>query len=430
MGDKQPELGAKSTLSRRLGVEIETFRGVNKEADPSAIRDDELQDGINIRIMPNGSIKNRDGLAKAFTTAMSDCATLIADDEFDNAGTLYYDTETSGGSFDFRSADKNDVATQPFTNALQVSQSNESKRWAIVFRGEIIAFASNKLYSMDFVSGTATLRATVGASASPDTTINSAAVVKGTAVDGGDRLYLAGDGTVWYWDGSGHEVIQDATTLGGSSGSGTNGAFVAYYAGDLVYCNTDIFRKRNGGSWTSVALPGTLTEWQPMDLVGYKNKLYIMGADRLGGGNTQSRILVYDNSSITIGNSPTNAGTGGGGPEGVSAGVSAFGYLYYAWLDPIDGNGVRYIGRYDGTTWLDTHKSLAAQFGMNGDNLYRLVLANGSIYANIRVLADDTNKIARSPRSSVSGTWVTVESGGDPGGPYWARDLVVLPRVL
>jgi hypothetical protein len=426
MGNKQPELGSKSQLFRRLGVDIDAWKGVNKEADPSAIREDELQDGINIRIMPNGSIKNRDGLSKAFTSALGDCVTLIADDEYDNFGTLYYDAETGGGSFDFHSADRDGTVTTPFTNALQVGNANESRRWAVIFRGELFAYKSNQLYSMDFVSGTATLRATVGSSVTDNTRPNSAAVVKGAAVDGGDRLYLAANGgTVWYWDGEGHNVIEDDNGLGAFGGTGSgHGAFLFYYAGDLIYTNTDIVRKRNGGAWDSVAIPGSVTEWQPMDMVGYKNKLYILGVDALGAGNYLSTILVYNNSTLTVAHTLPNAGTGGGGPEGVSAGVSAFGYLYFHWLDPINNNGDSYIGRYDGTTWIDTHKNLTTQFGFNGIRVTRLQLANGHIYAG--GAEAEITKVFRSPGTNVSGTWVAVETNAD--NVQWAKDLIVVPR--
>jgi hypothetical protein len=406
MGLKQPELGIKSPLQRRVGIELDTWRGVNKEADPGAIGDSELQEAINCRITPSGEIVCRGGQERLLDEAFDDCVTMIFDDEWDPVGDLLYDSAVSG----LKKATKNDSVS---TIGIPISSGSESGRMFIVFRAELYAFNDNVLRSLDIPAAQSTVRLTIGSAADVATHINSATVFE-------DEMWLASSaGTLWRWDGQASDATEDVSSLGATSGN-THGAFVISYANDIYFASTDLLRRRAGGEWFSIPLP--LTLFQPYDLVVYHNKLYLLGIDESGGGNRDPVILVYDGESVTVARSLPNAGTGSlGAVEGARAGVSFNGYLYYAWVDPSFGGGKLFIGRYNGTVWDDTHKDFFAQLGGDAHEVSRLIKANGRIY--LGGPENQPSKVLHSPGVAVNGTWVVVDSATT--GSRVAVDLVV-----
>ena len=103
-------------------------------------------------------------------------------------------------------------------------------------------------------------------------------------------------------------------------------------AGELRYRDTD-------GNWTTAA---TATDFDPNEMLPYKDSLYVANAD---GDQWE-----WDNSSLASANSPTGA-------TACRAIEVADGYLFYGY----ETASAALIGRFDGSSWADTHKNLTTQ---------------------------------------------------------------------
>lgn len=69
---RNPEIGLRQTKRLRAGMDFPNWEGVNREMDPGAIRDSQIQTGINVRIEGN-EIVNRGGMTKIHSAAMTGC---------------------------------------------------------------------------------------------------------------------------------------------------------------------------------------------------------------------------------------------------------------------------------------------------------------------------------------------------------------------
>jgi hypothetical protein len=93
------------------------------------------------------------------------------------------------------------------------------------------------------------------------------------------------------------------------------------------------------------------------------------------------------------------------------------GFLYYGWRNTSNGHIV--IGRYDGTTWTDTHKDLTAQASDSGsvpsrisNRIDDLIAHRGVLYgivftsAGVSPVTDEGEYLVYSDGTNTSGTWI------------------------
>lgn len=177
-----------------------------------------------------------------------------------------------------------------------------------------------------------------------------------TAVEFQGSLWMAegsgGSGRVYSWDG--------ATLTTDITGVLTGDMIIAKYREDVIVWGTNTAKRRNGGAWSSITMPGGLTSFKARAAAVFKDKLYVGGIDEVGGagGAWVPRILVWDGTSCTIARSLASGSVANNNLEGVLALTVAFGQLFFAWSDTSATAGRGIIGSYDGTTWTDTVKNL------------------------------------------------------------------------
>lgn len=134
------------------------------------------------------------------------------------------------------------------------------------------------------------------------------------------------------------------------------------------------------GTWTSIGTHASV------DMETYKDVLYI--AD----GSTA--VWSWNGTSLASANAPASA-------TAVRALEKFNGYLYYSY----DTASAVLIGRYDGSTWSDSHKNMTTQF--SGTTSIRSIESyRGSLFAC--GLRSGNGTIWLSPQETTSGTWVEI----------------------
>jgi hypothetical protein len=209
------------------------------------------------------------------------------------------------------------------------------------------------------------------------------------AFDG--RLYLGLPTRIVAWDGT--TAAPDLTGL--SSPPLGMGTWREYLLVGFGPGPGNIRRRAVGnppGTWTTISAPG-------VSFIGtgyaYKDKFYFTDG---------SKVWVYDGSTLTVATSPAGA-------THMTLAV-AFGYLFYGYASGAS-HGV--IGRFDGSTWSDTHKDLTAQPGLS--NIIRvrsICLYRNDLYACIlsTVGAGSNTSWMRSDKADTAGDWVNTPIGG------------------
>lgn len=347
---KPPESGIRTPLRLRVGVDFDTFRGVNKEADPGAIGDGQLQEGINIRIRPNGAIVNRGGQAKLNNSPMGDCVAGIFDDEV-ASGTRWWFGNMS--SFD------------PLTGITMNDVTAGAWAAGAMFNNLLHVTVGDVLYTWDPDAEALTL-------------VHDFAVVGMTASAGmvvaGTKLYIAmldatGAIRVYTWDGAA-AVLDHTFTVHSKD------AVLAVFGGEpyLAYTSTlgiglpvtpnEVWR-RQAGTWTSLAMPA-VTNFACFDWVEYSGKLYFAGVS--GGTGTMSAVLLsYDGATLAKAREIGNPAADKFVAQSVAVLNGVLCYLHYdANVGVYTGNC--YVGTYDGATWTDHFKDIKAQFGSASPN--------------------------------------------------------------
>jgi hypothetical protein len=134
----------------------------------------------------------------------------------------------------------------------------------------------------------------------------------------------------------------------------------------------DLIRRRVGGVWNSLLMPGPGT-WQARTYpTVFNSGLWCFGYDNVDGW----KFLKVVGSTVTDERTPGFIS----GPERYMYPTVFSGFLYYVFDDGVN----VWIGRFDGITWDDTYKSVTAQFAINsatevglcafGDSLYLIAL--------------------------------------------------------
>jgi hypothetical protein len=392
VGFRQPELGTKSPIRRYVGFDFESFRGVNLEADPGAISPEELQAGINIRILPSGQLVGREGQEKAYADALAGCVTLIFDDEEPSAAAsapLYYNSESEDGVFLMKRID----AFEATPATIGPSPGTISGQQFVDFDDELFTFQDNALYSVDIDSGDATLRLTL-----PEVPAIHSAIAFDDGT--GEKLWMATSvGKIFSWDGT--TVVEDEDFM--SQG------MLLVYAENLFCCAIGVLYQRNGVTWDAIDTSAMgFIDFEPSDWVVHQSYLYLCGYVTDNGDlGTAPAIYRYDTVTLSLARNLWSPSSGEiGAPEGCRALTVLEDVLYYLWFECEFQQ--HYVGRYDGV-WDDTHKNLTAQWEGIPTNLQ---MAHECLYVGgFNPAAIDSPNLVRSPGTDIAGTWVVVDTG-------------------
>jgi hypothetical protein len=391
MTKRQPELGARETLRMRVGIDIPGIHGIDDERDGGAIADTDLQDGVNVRLLPSGVAVGRGGKSKAHSNAGDGCIVDIIDDEDpgpDNDNDSPHDpsdpdSPDTGMRFLY---EKNgtDVKVVDSYDDVAVVKLN-----ADINQTEGRTFAELEGYlitgSQDTSAPIYTINTKTGGQSQlfvmADTFLYDL-----LSID--DVLYLATDDTT---DARVYSADIDSTEPT-EIGNFTNGTppRLGNLAGVLHYTNAHLFKKYVSNAWVAISLPGALTLFKCRKMVPFLGKLYLIGYDDIA--TDTARIVVYDGTTATIANSPAG--------RQCYSGVVHKDVLYYAWKTA---GGAMWLGRYDGINWIDQYKELTAQFA-TVTAVYQMRSYRDDVYAG-------TNAgLYRSPGEDITGTWATIES--------------------
>jgi hypothetical protein len=176
-----------------------------------------------------------------------------------------------------------------------------------------------------------------------------------------DVLYMGtvDSGVLWRYDTTAG-LVQDTTGL-------TADYWILENYRDFVYLigPNAILKRTAAGATSSVSLPGGLNNFYPTDTFVYQDKLYISGFDTVTARPAVSytapvgKILVYDGTTCSVARTPLSE---------IAISLCGFNdYLYYGYgLTLDDGSGSYYVGRYDGSSWADTHAGPLKHNGTNG----------------------------------------------------------------
>lgn len=422
MPRNQPEAGNRSPFRLRVGVEVDTWRGVNKESDPGAIADSQFQSAINVRILPNGSVICRGGQSKLFGNALGGCVTGIFDDERPAVPTQWW----FGGGYNGGPNPNNIIGIDTTVNAMSLfvdpTYPYGGFWWAATFyNGAIHVMITDNNTQIALVKWDPVNQQTVllhdfsgaGLGANPNPT--------GLTVANG-LLYIGiMDGSthckVYTWDGASVVFDSDlgAMTAPPIMATYNNEPYIAICAALTAHADAPIYR-RTGGVWSSLGAPSI----SAFDMAVFNGKLYICGKIGVVGGNYAGKILSWDGASLAVVRTLTFASNRA---TVFTLGVMG-GFLCYVYADDkypsLGGSGAFLVGTYDGTTWTDSAKDLTAQFGVSvTTDPYALIafVSSNTLYvmAVLPNLPSANPYLLQSPLGAVAGTWVN--AGAFPAYP-------------
>lgn len=193
----------------------------------------------------------------------------------------------------------------------------------------------------------------------------------------------AGNATIWKYDGV--SMVSDLSVADIPKASCLWREYMV--VGQNAAANRIRYRN-SSGTWTTVAPGAGTVQVYPGGnaMVSYKDVVYM--AEGPEGAGT-ARIWSYDGTTLQVARTPAGA-------TFLPVLAVMNDYLYYGYITA----GNVYIGRFDGTTWSDTHKDLRAQFS-NARYILGLAEFRGQLYAGL-----NTNTVVASPGFDTSGTWI------------------------
>lgn len=282
MPKKQPEMGTRSPFNLRIGINRDTFRGVDKEADPGAIGDEYFQHAENIRIDRSGKVIGRGGQERINSVALSGCVDAIIDDEHPGEQTLrmFYDERgTNASTFQIRGLGVDDSDPDDIIDNAGATIAAA----LVVFEGDVLAASGTKVYTIDIPLGTATELFDIGGATDITTMLVHDL-----------RLWVLAGTDVYVWDGT------SSTAAGSGLGGAAFQGLIFRHAGDIWYGNRNTLKRYDGGSWTSIALPGSLTSFDPYSAATLSGVTYIAGQDDVGVGNTDMCIVSITGATTAL----------------------------------------------------------------------------------------------------------------------------------
>lgn len=303
---KGPIQGNRSPYSLRTGIDTPEFHGINKQKDPAAIDENQFQSATNIRLR-GGRIWARGGQSKFNGAAMTSSCVLGIFDFITGAQNMLIAPSAGGTPLFYNSnymRQPTNPATYPlpagtfsytvtttfpglFPSGLTPTGSTLARRVFAKYRGAIIAYSSDgALYRLTVDKESLTYPSLPDDLAAMGTVTliserlfkpsdSYANCVPNTYCEWRQKLWMASrDGHVYSWDGN--VFVRDTTVaLNGGKADG-----VVFQLFEDIYCavNGGLY-KRDSGTWTSVSLPGTLTDFYPRAAAVWQNNAYIIGGD-------------------------------------------------------------------------------------------------------------------------------------------------------
>ncbi len=425
MGLKEPELGDRQRYEARKGVGgFPQWGGVNKDTDPSGVDAWEFEHLVNVTLS-GGSLVSRGGQEQLGSdSAMDGCIYGIIDLGNDStAGTLLY----AQNSLVQQQVIAYNIATDPVDQVALGGSSYQplpsawdNRRALFRYGDDILAYSSTAPGSVSKLL--TTYQAGVAAVA---TSLLFSVAHIGGAAESNDVLYLsqnaAGAGNIYSWDGT--TLAVDVTGITAVD------TMMAAFHETVVVAGVDLFKFRvSVGSWTNVSIPAGMTSFRPLDIVSYKDHLYISGRDE-AAGSWASKVLVWDGAALTLANTPTDGTASISGQHGFGIGCTALatfnGLLYYGWSRAqANGHLICYIGKFDGTTWTDTHHNI------ENSNLVGSVGAMieyaGNLLLAPLVSYDDVEHLVDYSAGTDTTTWTPVLDANGVLGAALGNDLIVV----
>lgn len=420
--------GKKRVISVKAGGGV-SLGGMKPDLDPSSLPAQDFIDLVNVRRV-GGLVVSRGGQAE------------FADLEGEATGMV--DFQTGGGSQRlFLISNGADLYSyNPSMNPVSqlISPSPWDGNTSLFFLGQANIESSGDLpglsgyFTMGYAAGEppklyriqmAELRSGISSSellGAPLTPVLTVPLVGGipysqshaNVVQSGNRLFfvaadLAGDAAIFSFDSL--SVTRELAIVAGGAPLFVSGiqfrdtiVFFRVDTGSSLYC----FIRSEAGTWTTVGPTGTL--WNNgLYLVpaSYQDDLYIALNDR--------RIYSFDGSAITT-LAPATTGVDDSALTYLMSVVSLGGYLYYLWVNGDAPLKVR-IGRFDGTTWNASYKTLDSDYTAVTNASHHMVAFQGSLYVT-GMVGGTVAAFNKSPGSDVAGAWTIVPFGdGFAGAP-------------
>jgi hypothetical protein len=125
--------------------------------------------------------------------------------------------------------------------------------------------------------------------------------------------------------------------------------------------------------------------------------------------NVGGIALSWDGSALAVAQN-TISGSSDGSSQALRCPVVFNGYLYY-FHSPAGANTTLYVGRFDGSSWDNTHKQLSSQFAIAAHtDIASLDVFQGNLVATMCNSSTGVNRIVMSPGTDTAGTWTTESS--------------------
>lgn len=349
------EKGDRNALKRRAGVDIPGLRGKNTQKDAGALAPEELVDAINIRLTGTGA-KSRSGFAKSNSGgALNGNVYGIYDD---GSGMAPSGTNLTSGSrvppqLYLVNWSEDLYAYDPISGVVDMGALGGPVAGAIVHGGKLYvnALVASGLSTTEVstlepaaLGFSPLLKKSIITVATDSEGITSMCslqgslyMVKTVVVSGTSSVRVS------IWDGI--KISNETVTTPYST---VYGNLIATYREDVFVLFNDagnVIKQRAGGTWSTLAFPGTVTNFSAICYAVYKDKLYVGGTGTVGA-TTRGVILSWDGTTLAM------AHDLGATSNPILAMTTFNGNLLFTHDHK--------LGKYDGTTWTDSEKDFAA----------------------------------------------------------------------
>lgn len=396
------ERGSRRQVLRRTGIgNLREWGGMVPDGHAASLGIREFRNLVNVRF-DRGEITERGGQEKYNSGgALDGCVQLMIDlGEANDSSTKLWIGAAITGSSDVDVVSYHPTDSPTLQSVIEDAALSGPAQCFFIRDGKLHFFLDSSFYELNRVPAPTGDSMSEAAGTSHKKLFTPAAGIPASATtfDPGDgKTYFAADTIIYTWDGV--SFLSDFA-------SATGAAIIARYREDMFAAGTNEFRQRSGGTWGTIAMPGGLTA--PVAVQGswavFLDKLYTGWDDDVGAGNHRDRILSWDGTTHALARSLTS----GSNAQGILALVNFGGFLYYFYTHHNDGDLI--VGRFDGSTFTDSHKNLGDQASVGNPTELRAVIPYaGSLYAV--VTGAGGTRLIRSAEAATSSDWVSVATG-------------------
>jgi len=345
-GPKDKELGVRSPLKLRAGIDFPTWEGVNRQNDPGAIRDTQFQTAVNVRINGNEVI-SRGGQTRAYNSGVTGCIYGMIDVGEGEEGIFVWDQHGNSLSPDkglFLFKPTANTYTNLIVSPTALDMSANPIRNVVPFQGKLFIFGQDPVSLVTGLWEVALDSTSKWTIAVEIPEFNSFAVRDESTPGGANQAMYIGTettNTVYRWDGV--TLTTEATGVG-------SGALIMFtYAGEVYAASVNSLKARGAtASWsTSYAMPGGITSFTPKRGVEYVSQALICGSDTTVG--SEARVLSFNGSALSV--SYTDSNTGGVGDELFSDLAVGGGLAWLSYKSDTGATALCHLASYNGSSW-------------------------------------------------------------------------------